>query len=80
MKTIIVFVMALIAVSTSSFYLGGEYVRKKIRKNLEDSYFGTMIVNTNLIENDNFVETRFNTNPRELLNREMVLFDVKIRE
>lgn len=80
MKTTIIFIVALIVVSASSFYLGGEYIRKKIRKNLEDSYFGTMIVNTNFIENDNFVETRFNNNPRELLNREMVLFDVKIRE
>jgi hypothetical protein len=52
----------------------------KIRNNLESSYFGTMYLNMNLKDNDNFVETEFNHNPRELLGREMVLFDIKIRE
>jgi hypothetical protein len=80
MNTTIIFITALIGVAIISFVLGAEYVRYKIRKNLEDSYFGTMILNMNLKDNDNFVETRFNHNPRELLGREMVLFDIKIRE
>lgn len=80
MNTTIIFIIALIIVAIISFILGAEYIRHKIRKNLEDSYFGTMILNMNLKDNDSFVETRFNQNPRELLSREMVLFDVKIRE
>lgn len=79
MNTTII-ITALIGVAIISFVLGAEYTRHKIRKNLENSYFGTMILNMNLKDNDNFVETRFNQNPRELLSREMVLFDIKIRE
>ena len=79
MKTII-FIVLLIVVAIIAFFFGKQYTRKQIRKNIDSSYFGTMIVNLNLMEKDNFVETRFNYPPRELLNRELVIFDVKIRE
>jgi hypothetical protein len=78
--TIIVFLLILVVVSVISFFIGKEFTRKEIEKNLDNSYFGTMVVNMNLIEKDNFVETKFNYSPRELLNRDLVIFDVKIRE
>lgn len=77
---IIIFVVLEVVVLAMAFKFGAEYTRKKIRQNLEKSYFGTMILNMNLKDNDHFVETRFNENPRELLKRDMVLFDIKIRE
>lgn len=80
MKTAIIFGLTLIAVAIIFFILGAECIRYKIRNNLESSYFGTMYLNMNIKDNDNFVETEFNHNPRELLSREMVLFDIKIRE
>ena len=80
MKTIIFIVLLMVVVAIIAFLLGKQYTRKQIRKNIDNSYFGTMIVNLNLMEKDNFVETRFNYPPRELLNRELVIFDVKIRE
>lgn len=79
-KIILICTILCIITFIIAFYLGMLVIRRKVMNSIENNYFGCMIANLDLQEKDNFIETHFYYSPREILGREFVIFEVKIRE
>mgnify|MGYP007101870960 FL=1 len=77
---VLAIIIGFILIAVCSFFIGQLSIRNQFYKTINENYFGTMVVNMDLIENDNFIETRFNESPRNMLGKEFVIFEVKIRE
>ena len=76
----IISIISIIVGTIAGYFIGKERAKNIMFKKIDDNYFGCMIANLNIQDEDNFVETHFYQSPRELLSREFVIFEVKIRE